>query len=235
MVRKLIIAGLMVALLALYSRTLASAALHNGTGLLLCPHWQVAAGEGELPACGSGADSLPAEVWLEWTLRLNPRDGRAWLLRGRAAWLAGRCDEALRDWERALSLNPQDPAAWALYLAAGGKALHPEPAIAEGVAAYFIFLGDRSQKAEQWEDARRWYIRAFSLYPTTAGVRKLEALYLRLEQKEAAVAVWEELAVHLPASDPDHWWALGRAAELSERWEHAALFYGCLLYTSDAA
>ncbi|MCS7286395.1 MAG: hypothetical protein NZ653_04595, partial [Anaerolineae bacterium] len=94
------------------------------------------------------------------------------------------------------------------------------------MASYFLFLGDRSQKAEQWEDALQWYTRAFSLHPTTAATWKLEALYLRLEQKEAAVAVWEELATHLPTSDPDRWWALGRAAELSERWEHAALFYG---------
>ncbi|MEM3433795.1 MAG: hypothetical protein QXP27_06430, partial [Candidatus Methanomethyliaceae archaeon] len=71
------------------------------------------------------------------------------------------CDEALQDWERALSLNPQDRAAWTLYLAAGGKSLRPDPVTAEGVAAFFLFLGDRSQKAEAWEDARRWYILVF--------------------------------------------------------------------------
>jgi len=225
-VRNLSIAGLVVILLTLHGRALAAASLHNGAALLLRSHWREATGAGAFPACGANANPLPAGAWIERALRLNPQDERAWLLRGRAAWLAGRCDEALQDWERALSLNPQDRAAWTLYLAAEGKSLQPDPVTAEGVAAYFLFLGDRSQKAEAWEDARRWYTLAFSLHPTAAGARKLEALYLRLEQKERAVAVWEELVAHLPASDPDRWWALGRAAELSEQWERAALFYG---------
>ncbi len=225
-VKKLTLAALVVILLALHGRALTTAALRNGAGLLLRSHWQEAAGEAGIPACGSGTSPLPAGDWIEHALRLTPWNERAWFLRGRAAWLTGRCEEALRDWERALSLNPQDSAAWALYLAAGGNDLRPDPAVAEGAAAYFLFLGDRSQKAERWEDARRWYHLAFSLHPTIAGARKLEALYLRLEQKGAAVGVWRELAGHLPASDPDRWWALGRAAELSEEWEHAALFYG---------
>ncbi|MCS7222290.1 MAG: tetratricopeptide repeat protein, partial [Anaerolineae bacterium] len=117
MVKKLTLPVLAVMLLAFHGRTLAAAALHNGAGLLLRPHWQAAAGEGGFPACGAGA-APAAGAWIERALHLNPQDERAWLLRGRAAWLAGRCDGALRDWERALSLNPRDPAAWALYLAA---------------------------------------------------------------------------------------------------------------------
>ncbi len=226
MVKKLTLVALAVVLLALHGRSLAAAALHNGAALLLRPRWQEAAGDAGLPACGGEAASLPAGNWLRRALALNPQDERAWLLRGRAAWLAGRCGAAVRDWERALSLAPEDRAAWVLYLAAGGDGLHPDPAVAEGAAAYFRFLGDRSQSAEQWEEAQRWYTLAFSTFPdrTTAG--KLEALYLRLEQKDAAVGVWEELATHLPTSDPDRWWALGRAAELLEDWERAALFYG---------
>jgi tetratricopeptide (TPR) repeat protein len=213
-------------LLALHGRTLAAAALRNVAALLLLPRWQEATGEKGLPACGGDAASLYAGDWIGRALGLNSRDERSWLLQGRAAWLTGRCSEALGDWEQAISLAPRDRAAWALYLAAGGNHLRPDPAVAEGAAAYFLFLGDRSQSAERWEEARRWYTLAFSLYPTPAGARKLDALYLRLEQKGAAVAVWEELLARLPASDPNRWWALGRVAELSEDWERAALFYG---------
>ncbi len=213
-------------LLALQGKTLAATALHNGAGLLLRPHWQQASREGGIPTCGGNTGSLIAEAWLERALALNPQNARAWLLQGRARWLAGRCEEALRAWAHALVLAPQDRVAWVLYLAAGGDGLQPDPAVAEGVAGYFLFLGDRSQKAEQWEVAQRWYTRAFSVHPDRRGAGKLEALYLKREQKDAAVAVWEELAAYLPASDPDRWWALGRAAELSEQWERAALFYG---------
>ncbi|MGC9083960.1 MAG: tetratricopeptide repeat protein [Anaerolineae bacterium] len=225
-VQKLSIAALAVVLLTLHGRALAAAALHNGAALLLRPHWQGAAGEGGFPACGAGGDSLPAEGWIERALRLSPQDERAWLLRGRAAWLAGRCEEAVRDWEQALSLAPQDRAAWVLYLAAGGSNLRPDPAVAEGVASYFLYLGDGAWSAERWEEALRWTSLAFAVYPDRRGAGKLESLYLRLERKDAAVRVWEELAAARPSSDPDHWWALGRAAELGEDWERAALFYG---------
>ncbi|MFN3763576.1 MAG: tetratricopeptide repeat protein [Anaerolineae bacterium] len=214
-----------VALLTLRGRTLVALALHNGVGLLLRSHWQAAMADAAIPSCGAGA--VPgAESLLKRALALNPQSARAWLLQGRAAWLAGRCEEAIRDWEHALALAPQDRAAWILYLAAGGNNLQPDPAVAEGVAAYFLFLGDRGQKAEQWEEAQRWYALAFSVHPNRRAAGKLEALYLKLERKEAAVAVWEELAAELPVPDPDRWWALGRAAELSEQWERAALFYG---------
>ncbi len=226
MVKKLTLTVVLIVLLALHGRSLAAAAFHNGAALLLRPHWQTAAGDAGLPACGGETAPLPVGNWLRRALDLNPQDERAWLLRGRANWLAGRCEEAVRDWERALSLAPHDRAAWVLYLAAGGDGLHPDPAVAEGAAAYFQFLGDRSQSAERWEEAQRWYALAFSTFPDRTVAGKLEALYLRLEQKDAAVGVWEELATHLPASDPDRWWALGRAAELSENWERAALFYG---------
>ena len=214
-----------VALLTLRGRTLGALALHNGVGLLLRSHWQVAVADSAIPPCGAGAVSA-AESSLKRALALNPQSARAWLLQGRAAWLAGRCPEALQDWERALFLNPQDRVAWTLYLAAGGNDMQPDPAVAEGVVDYFLLLGDRSQKAERWEEARRWYALAFSVHPNRRVAGKLEALYLKREQKEAAVAVWEELAAKLPIPDPDRWWALGRAAELSEQWERAALFYG---------
>jgi tetratricopeptide (TPR) repeat protein len=122
-------------------------------------------------------------------------------------------------------LAPQNRAAWLLYLLSGPPDLRPEPAIAEGVANYLVFLGDRAWSAERWEEALRWYGRSFSLAPGVPTASRLEAVYLKLERKEEAIARWEELAAHLPPSDPGHWWALGRAAELSEDFEYAEEAY----------
>ena len=216
-----------MALLLLNGREIAGAALQNAAALRLLAPWQeVMADPSALLSCLPGGTGPAADAPMEAVLRLRPEAGSAWLLQGRSAWLAGRCSEAREAWQKAVVLAPQNQAAWLLYLLSGPPDLMPEPAIAEGVANYLDFLGDRARSAERWEEALRWYEQAFSLAPDVSTASRLEAVYLKLERKEEAVARWEELAAHLPPADPGHWWALGKAAELSGDWERAALFYG---------
>jgi tetratricopeptide (TPR) repeat protein len=222
-------------LLLLNGREIAGAALQNAAALRLLAPWQeVTADPSSLLACPPGGPGPAADALIEAALRLRPETGSAWLLQGRSAWLAGRCSEAREAWRRAVALAPQNRAAWLLYLLSGPPDLLPEPTVAEGVANYLAFLGDRARSAERWEEALRWYERSFSLAPDVPTASRLEAVYLKLERKEEAVARWEELAAHLLPSDPGHWWALGRAAELSQDWERAALFYGEGARRSDA-
>jgi superkiller protein 3 len=98
--------------------------------------------------------------------------------------------------------------------------------VAEGLASYFDFQGDGARSAEKWEEALEWYEKSFSLVPDVLTANRLESVYLKLERKGEAIACWEELAESLPETDPEHWWALGRAAELREDWEEAARAYG---------
>jgi tetratricopeptide (TPR) repeat protein len=215
-----------VALLLLNGREIAGAALQNAAALRLLAPWQeVTADPSSLLACPPGSPGPAADALMKAALRLRPETGSAWLLQGRSAWLAGRCSEAREAWRRAVALAPQNRAAWLLYLLIGPPDLLPEPTVAEGVANYLAFLGDQARSAERWEEALRWYERSFSLAPDVPTASRLEAVYLKLERKEEAVARWEELAAHLLPSDPGHWWALGRAAELSEDFEYAEEAY----------
>jgi tetratricopeptide (TPR) repeat protein len=95
-------------LLALQSRPLAARFLTNLAALTLLPRWQVVAQSLALPPCPEG--SPPAGRGLDAALRLAPQDGRAWLQKGRALWLEGRCAEAVEAWQRAVARNPRDAA-----------------------------------------------------------------------------------------------------------------------------
>ncbi len=220
-------AFLVLILLALQGRHLAARFLTNLATLALLPRWQAAAQSPALPTCPEGSASSPAALWLDAALRLAPQDGRAWLQKGRALWLEGRCPEAVAAWRRALARNPRDAAAWLLLLQAAPETdLRPDPAIAQGIANYALSRGDQARTAGEWEQALDWYDRAFVLLPNRAAAGRLEAVYLQLERKAEAIARWEALADLLPDADPDHWWARGRAAELAENWEAAAQAYG---------
>ena len=67
---------------------------------------------------------------------------------------------------------------------------------------------------------------AFTLAPGRSRSAELEVVYLQLGLAEEAISRWDELAGVLPATDPDHWWAVGRSAELEEDWAEAARGYG---------
>jgi len=214
-------------LLSLQGRHLVAGFLTNLAGLALLPRWQAVAQSPALPVCPEESAPSPAARHLDAALRLAPHNERAWLQKGRALWLAGRCAEAADAWQNAVALNPRNAAAWLLLLQAAPETdLRPDPAIAEGIARYALFRGDQARAAEEWERALEWYDRAFSLLPNRTAAGRLEAIYLQRERTEDAIARWEILASLLPDADPDHWWARGRAAELAENWEEAARAYG---------
>jgi tetratricopeptide (TPR) repeat protein len=230
------LAALMVAgLLGLKGREIAGAALQNATALALAASWREAmADPSSLFECSPRGNAAAAWALAEAALRLKPEDAHAWLLRGRSAWLAGRCLEAWEAWRHAVALAPQDPAAWLLYILSGPPDLRPEPAVAEGVAKYLDFQGERARRAERWEEALKWYERSLALAPSVSRANRLESVYLKLDRKTEAIARWKALAAVWPETDPGHWWALGRMAELSEDWEQAARFYGEGASRSDA-
>ena len=214
-------------LLALGGRALAAHFLTNRAGLALLPRWGEVTESPALPACPERSDPSPAVRWLDAALALDPQYGRAWQQKGRALWLEGRCAEAVDAWRMAVALNPRDPVAWLLLLEADPAAdIRPDPAIAQEIVRHLLSRGDQARTAQEWEHALEWYGRAFSLTPDRQAAARMEAVYLQLGRKEEAVARWQELAALLPDSDPDHWWALGRAAELAENWEEAAGAYG---------
>ena len=189
--------------------------------------WPQAHKDPGVPACQKQGNLPKLNSLLRLALRLAPRNERVWLAQGRTAWLEGRCGEAVYAWEKAVSLRTHDRIGWLLYLlATGGKGTRPDPAVAEDVAGYMYLAGDRARGQKDWENALEWYQLAFSLSPEAKGASRLEAVYLKLEQKEKAVEAWEKVAALEPESDPDHWWALGKIAELSGDWGEAAYAYG---------
>jgi len=111
-------------------------------------------------------------------------------------------------------------------LVAKDERLQPDPAIAQGISDYACIQGDRAKGRKEWEEALEWYELAFSLSPEVKAAKRLESAYLKLEQKDEAVEAWEKVASLKPESDPDHWWAAGRAAELAGDWGEAAYAYG---------
>jgi len=216
-----------VALFLLNGHEIVSAALQNVAALRLLAPWQEALVDpSSLLVCQLRVNDPAVDALIETALRLRPESASTWLLNGRNAWLAGKCSEAREAWRRAVVLASQNRIAWLLYLLNGPKDLQPEPAVAEGLASYFDFQGDRARSAEKWEEALEWYEKSFSLVPDVSTANRLESVYLKLERKGEAIACWEELAESLPETDPEHWWALGRAAELREDWEEAARAYG---------
>lgn len=86
-------------------------------------------------------------------------------------------------------------------------------------------MGLAYEKMQDWQKAQERYHLAFSLSPRRQFAARLEFVYLQLGLKEKALSPWQELAALLPVSDADHWWAVGRMAELAENWEEAVTAY----------
>ncbi|MGQ9804226.1 MAG: tetratricopeptide repeat protein, partial [Anaerolineae bacterium] len=219
--------SLLLILLALQGRALAAHFLTNLADLVLLSRWEAVAEALAPPTCLERSEPLVGVRWLEAALALDPQHEGTWLQKGRALWLEGRCAEAVDAWREAVARNPRDSAAWLLLVETNPAAdIRPDPAIAQEIARHLLFRGDRARMAQEWEWALEWYGRAFSLTPDRQTAARMEAVYLQRGWKEEAIARWQELAALLPDSDPDHWWALGRAAELAEQWEEAARAYG---------
>lgn len=218
---------LFLLLLTLGGRALATHLLINRASLALLDRWKGMAESSVFLACPERSDPSLAVQWLEAALALAPRHEQAWLQKGRALWLEGRCAETVDAWRKAVALNARNPVAWLLLIEADPTTdVRPDPAIAERVTRYLLLQGGQAYAAQEWEQALKWYGRALSLTPNRLAVAGMEVVYLQLGRKEDGIARWRELAVLLPDSNADHWWALGRAAELVEEWEEAAGAYG---------
>ena len=130
----------------------------------------------------------------------NKRLAQQFLEAGEAARRANRYPEALVWYQQAAKLAPLREDVW-------------------------YNMGLVYEKMEDWQKAQERYRLAFSLRPNRQFAARLEFVYLQLGLKQKALSPWQELAALLPESDADHWWALGRMAELTETWEEAAFAY----------
>ncbi len=207
-----------------------SAWLNNRGSLHLLTEWQVYDDLSSLPRCLVWLKQTTARSWYEQALESNPPNQRAQLGLGRAAWLEGNCDEAVGHWNQALALDRQDIFAdWeianALY--ADGHTLQAMSSYRKVQAGpYFFFRGLRAAFKGDYAEAMRGYELSVALQPTRDSVQALAAAYLDMKYQPAeAKRLWLAFASTTQPDDPDHWWALGQAAEIDQQWTNALANY----------
>lgn len=220
---------LLALLLLLISKAprLLAAAANNAAARTLVLEWQVVVGETGVPACRRWMETSRATSALALALRLDETFLPAHVNEGRAAWLAGDCARAQAAWVEVLQEDPANEIAalWAFLASGGDVEVVPLAAQRQGLAIYAFQMGQRAQAEGVETQARHWYELSLDLHAGRQATAALAALYRRAGDEQGAIRLWEELAVALPANDPDHWWALGQAAALAQEWEQAALAY----------
>lgn len=115
-----------------------------------------------------------------------------------------------------------------LYLSTGGEqggipcsSLQPE-----SLAIYAYGFGLLAEEAQAIDYAVFSYQFSLDLSPSRRVGERLTRLLRREDREVEAVAVWRRLAANLSPEEPDHWWALGQAAELQEDWQLSSWAYG---------
>jgi len=208
--------------------SLLAAGANNLASVVLMSEWQVVSQEVDFPRCRERLETSAAERYLSLALGWDPTHQRALLNRGRVAWLEGDCAEAEVNWERALLIAPQDQVAalW-LFLTSGADA-HTLPGCLapDDLALYFYQAGRRAEANDAEDAALAWGELSLELSPDQHAADWLARLHQREGRKEEAIAVWQRVAAALPPEEPNHWWALGQAAELGQEWEQAVWAYG---------
>lgn len=93
------------------------------------------------------------------------------------------------------------------------------------LAAEFYRYGAWHEIRENRPVAIAWYTLALAYKPDARTASKLEGLYHILREDNLAEAPWQQVADAIPASEPDHWQAMARLAELEKIWKRAAEAY----------
>ena len=193
----------------------------------LVAEWDVVRQEAGVPQCRKWLAKSAARRALTLALRGDPAHERALLNRGRAAWLAGECAEAEVSWERALVAAPGDRmAAFWLFWAWGADACCLPAGFPGEEVARYAYWAARRAKALDRGAAVSWYELSLALALGLGAAGELVGLYRQIGGREEVVAAWQRLAAVWSPQDPEHWWALGQAAELEKAWERAAWAYG---------
>ena len=189
--------------------------------------WDVMA---PLPRCAVWEENSSARSFFERALLYNPTNERAMVGLGRAVWLEGDCSKAEEYWKQVLTLDSSDIAArWEI---ANAQFVSGDTADAmaryEGLGAgpFFLLQGTKAEANGDFSTAMRWYQMSVELEPTRASVQALATKYLNVtNQPEEAQRLWLDFAGRTPPDDPDHWWALGQAAEVQQDWSTALSYY----------
>ena len=207
-----------------------SAWLNNRGSLYLLREWKAYDDLSSLPRCMVWLKQTGARLWFEQALKPNSLNERAQLGLGRAAWLEGKCDEAVAHWNQALAIDSQDifvdwEIANALY--ADGHTLQAVNSYRKVQAGpYFFLKGLRAASKGDHVEAVRSYELSVALQATRDSVQTLAAEYLDVKHQPAeAKKLWLAFASTTQPDDPDHWWALGQAAEIDQQWAEALANY----------
>lgn len=183
-----------------------------------------------LPRCAIWQEQSISRSFFEQALRYDPASERAMVGLGRALWLEGACPQAEEFWQQALAQNPIDIAArWEIANAqyANGDIERAMARYKEfGAWSYFLLQGTRAEAKGDFLTAMRWYELSVALKHTRDSVQALAAKHLNVtNQPEKARRLWLDFADQTPSDDPDHWWALGQAAEIQQEWDKALEYY----------
>ena len=218
---------MVVLLLLSRAPRLLAAGANNLAVRALVAEWDVVRQEAGVPQCRKWLAKSAARRALTLALRGDPAHERALLNRGRAAWLAGECAEAEVSWERALVAAPGDRmAAFWLFWAVGADADRLPAGLAAGELARYASLAAQRIGTVDRGAAASWYELSLALASDRGAAGELAGLYRQIGRREEAVAEWQRMAAVWSPEDPEHWWAVGQAAELEEGWERAAWAYG---------
>ena len=220
---------LAVALLLLLARAsgLLAAGANNLAARALVGEWQVIGKEAGLPQCREWLPASAAESYLAVALSRNLANERAWLNRGRVAWLVGDCQKARASWQQAVQAAPGDKIAalWLFWALEGDADNLPGLLSKEDLASYTYQAGRNAGGGEAGDGGSAWLELSLAVSPDRETAELLANLYRRAGRTEAAAGVWHRVAAALPEEQPDHWWALGQAAEIEADWTRAAWAY----------
>ncbi len=206
---------------------LLAAGANNLAARALAGEWEVVGREAGLPQCRGRLPASAADPYLATALSWNPADERVWLNRGRAAWLVGNCQQARASWRQAVQAAPEDRiAAFWLFWAMGGDADNlPGLLSKDELAGYAYRVGEDAQAGEVGDGGLAWVELSLALSPNRETAELLVKLYQKTGRTEAIAGAWRQVAATLPEDQPDHWFALGQAAESEADWTQAAWAY----------
>lgn len=197
---------------------------NNLAAMALLPEWESVSQEVGFPRCEPRLEPSAAEPYLAQALKWDPDNQRALVNLGRVAWLNGDCSIAQTSWEQALQVAPGDEIAafWLFWMAGAKTQKLPGTLTAERMAEYAYY---RSRRAGPGAAQLAWLQLSLDLNPARDAAHRLAKLHQQGGRPQEAVSTWQRLAAALPEDHPDHWWALGQAAELESDWARAAWAY----------
>ncbi len=171
--------------------------------------------------CGYGEHAKTTRRMRLWLNRASRNDPHASVHQGALACLEGDAAGAAEAWRQDSDRLPA-----ALFAAVAsfpqGKVL--DTPFADEIGEYGYRLGLREEKEDKTL-AEGWYSFSLAYAPSVKAADRLTRLYQIQGKDDLAERVWQRLAEVLPSSDPQHWQAVVRLAELRKDWAGVAVAY----------